>query len=64
MPNVHMRGCENSVVLENFYGQLREVSNVAIPDFNSKLGRLSPSDIEQGFSSFMGRYGMGVSKER
>ena len=24
MPTVHMRVCKNSVVLENFYGQLRE----------------------------------------
>ena len=26
----------------------------------SKLGRLTQSDIEQGFSRFMGRYAMGV----
>ena len=63
MPTVHMRVCENSVVgkLLRAAERSRNVpSNVAIPDFNSKLGRLSPSDIEHGFSRYLGRYGIEV----
>ena len=61
---------KNPAVLDNFYGQLREAKNVSsnvelqfLGDFNSKLGKLSPPDIEQGIGRYMGKYGMGVRNE-
>ena len=61
---------KNPHVLENFYGQLLEAIDVPskvelqiLGDFNSKLGKLSSSDIELGFRKYMGRYGMGVRND-
>jgi len=57
-------------VLENFYGQLEEAidvsSNVEIHilgDFNSKLGKLTPQDIDLGYNQIMGKWGMGVRND-
>ena len=57
-------------LLENFYGQLKEAikvpSNVQIfvlGDFNSKLGKMSESDINYGFNCFMGSHGMGTRND-
>ena len=57
-------------LLVNFYGQVRDAldvpSNVEtfmLGDFKSKLGRLTNSDRDFGFSSFMGNFGMGTKNE-
>ena len=61
---------ENPQLLVNFYGQVRDAldvpSNVEtfmLGDFNSKLGRMTNSDRDFGFSSFMGNFGMGTRNE-
>ncbi len=61
---------DNPQLIENFYGQLKESISVpsnteifVLGDFNSKVGRLTSSDVSYGINCFMGSHGMGIRNE-
>ena len=55
----------NQQLLIDFYGQVRDalivhanVETFVLGDFNSKLGKMTTSDMDFGFGRFMGKFGM------
>ena len=60
----------NQQLLIDFYGQVRDaltvpanVETFVLGDFNSKLGKMTTSDMDFGFGRFMGKFGMGSRNE-
>ena len=67
----HKKLAENDQqLLIDFYGQVRDaltvpanVETFVLGDFNSKLGKMTTSDMDFGFGRFMGKFGMGSRNE-
>ena len=67
----HKKFAENNQqLLIDFYGQVRDALTVpanietfVLGDFNSKLGKMTTSDMDFGFGRFMGKFGMGSRNE-
>ena len=67
----HKKLAENyQQLLIDFYGQVRDaltvpanVETFVLGDFNSKLGKMTTSDMDFGFGRFMGKFGMGSRNE-
>ena len=61
---------KNPNLLRDFYNHLNIAVSVparwdvyTMGDFNSKLGKLSTDDVQNGLSSYMGKYGNGTRNE-
>ena len=60
----------NPNMLRNFFNHLSRAANVlarwelfVMGDFNSKLGKLSPDDVQNGLYLYMGKFGNGTRNE-